>query len=105
MADYIQVFTATEKKKDAERIAEDILEKHLAACVQVLGPMTSRYWWKGKIEEAEEWLCIIKTRADRFESLEKAIKKVHPYQEPEILGAPVTHGSKGYIDWLDMAVS
>ncbi|MEM3713275.1 MAG: divalent-cation tolerance protein CutA [Thermoproteota archaeon] len=102
MSKYIQVFTTTEKKEDALRIARILLEKRLAACFQIIGPLTSLYWWKGKIEEAGEWLCIIKSKEDMYEELEKTIKENHPYEIPEIIAIPIVSGSKSYLEWIDM---
>jgi periplasmic divalent cation tolerance protein len=101
MTDTIQVITTTETKADAQAIARALLEKRLAACVQVIGPITSTYWWQGEIETAEEWLCVIKSRRDLYEPLEETIREVHPYDVPEILAVPVVAGSKDYLDWLD----
>ena len=100
MTDAIQVITTTESKAQAGAIARALLEERLAACVQVVGPITSRYWWGGAIEEAEEWLCLIKTSAEAFERLERAIKAAHPYDVPEILAVPVVAGSGDYLAWL-----
>ncbi|MFH1488526.1 MAG: divalent-cation tolerance protein CutA [Pseudomonadota bacterium] len=104
MTDYIQVSTTTGREEDARRIAEEMVNKRLAACVQVIGPITSTYWWKGKIEKEKEWLCTMKTRRDLYESLEKAVKGIHPYEEPEIIAVPVVKGSRGYLDWVDREV-
>jgi periplasmic divalent cation tolerance protein len=101
MNEHIQVFTTTENKDDAGKIARDLVEKRLVACAQVFGPIMSTYRWKGKIEEEEEWLCILKTRSKSYEELEKRIKSIHPYEEPEILALPVVKGSRGYLDWMD----
>ena len=97
---YIQVSTTTAKRADADRIAKAIVEKRLAACAQVLGPITSTYWWKGRIEVAREWLCLIKTEARRFRQVEKAIKELHPYETPEIVAVPIVRGSKDYLGWI-----
>ena len=97
----IQVLTTAETKSDAQAIARAVVEKRLAACVQIIGPITSTYWWQGEVETAEEWLCLIKTRADLYEQLEAAIREVHPYDVPEILAVPVVAGSKDYLGWLD----
>jgi periplasmic divalent cation tolerance protein len=105
MREHIQVFTTTEKKDDARAIARDLVEKRLAACAQVIGPITSVYRWKGKIEEEEEWLCILKSRYDRYEKLEERIKSIHPYEEPEILALSVVKGSQSYLKWLDLQLS
>ena len=101
MTNYIQVTTTAETKADAQAIANAVVEKRLAGCAQVVGPITSTYWWQEKIETTEEWLCVIKSRQDLYERLEKAIQKVHPYEVPEVLATPVTEGSKRYLEWLD----
>jgi periplasmic divalent cation tolerance protein len=101
MTDFVQAITTTETKVDAHVIANALVKKRLAGCVQIVGPITSTYWWEGKIETAEEWLCLIKSRRDLYEELEKAIREVHPYDVPEILAVPVTAGSKPYLEWLD----
>jgi periplasmic divalent cation tolerance protein len=100
MDEYIQVFTTTEKREHAEKIARALVEKRLAGCVQIVGPVVSTYWWKGKVEIAEEWLCFIKSEKSLFNELEKAIKEVHPYETPEIIAIPIVEGSKNYLEWL-----
>jgi periplasmic divalent cation tolerance protein len=101
MTETIQVVTATETKASAQAIATTVVERRLAACVQIIGPITSTYWWQGEIETAEEWLCVIKSRRDLYERLEEAIREGHPYDVPEILAVPVVAGSKDYLRWLD----
>jgi periplasmic divalent cation tolerance protein len=96
----IQVVTTTEKRQDAERIAGMLIEKRLAACVQIVGPVLSIYRWKEKIERAEEWQCHIKTRADLYDDVEAAIKAGHPYETPEIMAWPLSQGSHEYLTWL-----
>ena len=100
MQEYIQVVTTVEKKEDAEKIAKALVEKRLAGCAQVVGPIVSTYWWQDNIETAEEWLCIIKSKKDLYEELEKCIKAIHSYEVPEILAMPVVTGSKDYLEWL-----
>lgn len=102
--DYLQVMTTTETQEDARRIARTLVEKRLAACVQVIGPLSSTYWWQDKVEEAQEYLCLIKTRHDRFEQVAAAIRAVHPYEVPEILAVPVASGSRDYLAWLDAVI-
>jgi periplasmic divalent cation tolerance protein len=101
MKEHIQVFTTTKHKDDAREIARDLVENRLVACAQVIGPIMSTYRWKGKIEEEEEWLCILKSRYESYEKLEDRIKSIHPYEEPEILALPVVKGSRGYLEWID----
>jgi periplasmic divalent cation tolerance protein len=99
--DYIQVFTTTENREEAEKTAEVLVEKRIAGCVQIVGPITSTYRWKGKIETAKEWLCLIKSRRDLYGEVEKAIKEMHTYETPEIIGAPIVTGSRDYLEWLN----
>lgn len=101
MHSFIQVSTTVEKREDARKIAELVVSRRLAACVQVVGPVESTYRWKGKIENAEEWLCLVKTRRDLYDRLDKAIKSVHPYDEPEIIALPIVEGSEGYLRWIE----
>jgi periplasmic divalent cation tolerance protein len=98
--EYIQVITTTEKKVDAEKIAELLLNRRLAGCIQVIGPIMSTYWWKNKIEKTTEWLCLAKSKKNLYKNLEKSIKEIHPYETPEIIVLPVVCGSEKYFKWL-----
>jgi periplasmic divalent cation tolerance protein len=98
--EYLQVLTTVESEAEAERIAAALVDRRLAACVQVLGPITSRYRWQGKVEEAREWQCLAKTESERFEQVEAAIRELHSYEEPEIIATPIIAGSKGYLAWV-----
>ena len=100
MTDYIQVLTTVEHKADAENIAKSLVEKRLAACVQILGPLTSYFHWQGKLDSAAEYLCLIKSRDDLFAELESEIISMHPYDVPEIIVTQVTKGSKDYLNWM-----
>ncbi len=100
MKEAIQVFTTTETKEEAQAIGRALVEKRLAACVQVVGPISSIYWWEGEVEAAEEYLCLIKASSDLYDELEAAIKAIHPYDTPEILASPVTAGNADYLRWL-----
>jgi periplasmic divalent cation tolerance protein len=101
MKEVIQVSTTVEKREDATRIARALTEKRLAACVQIIGLIRSTYWWKGKIEETDEWLCLLKTRKDLYEKLEKTLRAIHPYEVPEITAQPIVAGSRSYLQWID----
>ncbi|HEU5375569.1 MAG TPA: divalent-cation tolerance protein CutA [Ktedonobacteraceae bacterium] len=101
MANFIEVHTTIDSPEAAQKIADTLLNARLAACIQVSGPITSSYWWQGKKEQAQEWVCTIKTRRDLYPALEKAIKGVHTYDEPEILACEVIAGSQGYLDWIN----
>ncbi len=101
MPDFIQVMTTVGSKADAEQIARRLVEARLAGCVQIVGPITSTYWWQGQVEAAEEYLCLAKSRVDLFDRLAEAIRAAHPYDVPEILAIPVVAGGRSYLDWLD----
>jgi periplasmic divalent cation tolerance protein len=99
---YIQVITTISDKRGAEKIAKELINKRLAACVQILGPIKSIYRWKGKIETAKEWVCIIKTRISLYKKVEAAIKKIHPYEVPEIIAVPIALANKDYLKWIKL---
>jgi periplasmic divalent cation tolerance protein len=101
MSRYIQVVTTTGQKDDAERIARALVEARLAACVQIVGPITSIYHWRGAIETAQEWQCWAKTRQDLFAAIERAVAELHPYEVPEILAVAVVEASAAYRAWLE----
>jgi periplasmic divalent cation tolerance protein len=101
MTDYIQIITTTDKQEDAERIARALVDERLAACVQIVGPMASVYRWQGQIETAREWQCWIKSRRALYDEIETAIRRLHPYEVPEILAMPVLAGGVDYLRWLD----
>lgn len=97
----IQVVTTVGERSDAEKIARTLLEKRLAACVQIVGPVTSSYWWRGRIETEEEWLCFIKSSESHYEDVERAIKGIHPYEIPEVIAMPIIAGLPDYLMWLN----
>lgn len=100
MSEFIEVSTAVDSAEIAQHIAQTLVSKRLAACVHVSGPITSTYWWQGKMEQAQEWVCTAKTRSALYPALEQAIREVHPYEEPEILAKAIVNGSPSYLDWL-----
>ncbi len=101
---YAVVLTTVNSRDAAERIADELLGRRLAACVQILGPITSKYWWRGKIERSEEYLIFIKSRSDLYDELETCLREVHPYEVPEIVLLPVKRGLEEYLGWLDSSV-
>ena len=104
MSEYCQVVTTIDSREDAERIARELVQRRLAACVQIVGPIRSIYRWQGKIETAEEWQCWAKTRRELYEPIEQAIRRLHSYDVPEILAIPIVVGSADYLAWLDVEV-
>lgn len=104
MGDYIQLSTTADSLDTAEAIARTLVEKRLAACVQIIGPIKSIYWWQGKIETSQEWLCLIKSTEDSYKDIEDAIKALHPYEVPEIIAVPIVKGSNDYLGWIEKEV-
>jgi periplasmic divalent cation tolerance protein len=97
---YLQLSTTAATREDAERIAAAVLEARLAACAQILGPIASRYWWRGTLETSEEYLVLLKARASAYAACERAIRNVHPYENPEIIAVPIVAGSPAYLAWI-----
>ena len=104
MTDTRLVVTTAGSADEARRIAEALLDRKLAACVNILPKITSIYRWKGKIEESDEWMLWIKTTQAAFESVRDAIKEFHSYELPECLCLVIEDGSPGYLDWVRESV-
>jgi periplasmic divalent cation tolerance protein len=102
--EYIQISTTLAKRADAERLAKILSEKNLSACTQIIGPITSIYKWKGKLEKTKEWLCVIKTKRTLYKNIEEKIKNTHPYELPEIVATPIIEGSREYLEWIKKEV-
>lgn len=101
----IAVFITAPNKEEAAQLAEMLLEKYLAACVQILPEMESIYRWQGRIERQPEVLLIVKTTGGKFEELEKEVRERHSYETPEIVAFPLTNGSSAYLEWIKASVS
>jgi periplasmic divalent cation tolerance protein len=100
MTNFMQVVTAIDSEDGAERLARGITGAHLAAGVQIVGPIRSLYWWRGKLEDTREWQLVMKTTSDRLSELETYIKENHGYEIPEITATEVPWGSREYLDWI-----
>lgn len=96
----IVVLTNAPDRAVAQRIAEALVERRLAACVNVLAECSSVYRWQGAVERAGEVPLLIKTRAAIFGDVERAIRELHPYELPEIIALPVATGSAAFLEWL-----
>ncbi len=100
MVMYAVILTTVDSQDAAERIADEVLKNRLAACVQVIGPIRSKYWWKGSIESSEEYLILIKSRKNLYKEVEDLIREIHPYEIPEIIALPVEEGLEDYLKWM-----
>lgn len=103
--DYLIVLTTLPDEEAAGRLARHLVEKKLAACVNIQGRMTSIYPWEGKIEQGTEHQLVIKTTGRCYPELEAYIKRNHPYRLPEILALPVARGAADYLDWIEQCTN
>ena len=98
------VLTTAGSKDEAHKIARALVERRLAACVNIVSGVESVYRWEGAVETAEEWLLIVKTTAAAFERVRDAIQELHSYELPECIALPVDAGSTGYSSWIRESV-
>ncbi|HTP61011.1 MAG TPA: divalent-cation tolerance protein CutA [Burkholderiales bacterium] len=94
------VLTNLPDRAAAERLADMLIQKRVAACVNILAPCRSVYRWKNDIQHDEEYPVLIKTAAESYPALEAAIRAGHPYELPEIIAVPIERGLPDYLDWL-----
>ena len=100
MDEVVIILTNLPDREAALRLARELIDRRLAACVNVLGECSSVYRWKGEVETAAEVPVLIKTRAARYADVEAAIRALHPYELPEIVAVPVERGLEGYLKWV-----
>ena len=99
MTDYIVVYV-TAPEDEAVDLAKTLVEERLVACVNIVPGLRSLYWWKGKVEDEPEVLCIMKTRSNLFESLRDRVRELHSYEVEEIIALPILAGNPPYLDWI-----
>ena len=100
MSSTLLVLTNLPDRGAAERLADMVIEKQLAACVNILAPCRSVYRWKGAVQHDEEHPMLIKTTAERYPELEQALRGGHPYELPEIIAVPIERGLPAYLGWV-----
>jgi len=98
---YIVVMVTTANKGEAEKIARCLLDEKLVVCANIIGPVSSLFWWGGKVEKAEEHILLVKSRLDLFEKLSETVRTLHSYEVPEIIALPIVKGSNAYMKWLE----
>lgn len=101
MTDKILVLSTCGTTEEAERLGRQLVEKRLAACVNVISGAKSIYRWQGEIEEASEALLVIKSRRTLFDAVRMELEKSHSYEVPEVIALAIVEGSLGYLSWLD----
>src|SRR4029077_6209240 len=101
MTDKIVVLSSCASAAEAERIARSLVEKRLAACVNILPGVRSIYHWQGAIEDSQETMLVIKSNRELFHDLQAEIGKLHSYEVPEAIAIPLVDGSENYLAWMD----
>ena len=104
MGRFMVVITTTDNREVALRLAEELVKERLVACVQIFENVTSIYWWKEKMERAEEFVLLLKTKEEVYEKVERRIKELHNYTTPEVIALVIERGSEDYLKWLDSEV-
>ena len=104
-AGYVVVYVTVPNPEEGEKIARELLNKKLAACVSTVPGIRSSYWWQGKIENSAECLLIIKTKKTLMNRLTKSVKSIHSYKVPEIISMPISGGNKDYLCWIENSVA
>jgi len=100
MSPYIVVMVTVANRDEAVKIVRSLLEERLIACANIFGPISSIFWWEGKIDEAREFLVFMKSHEKHFERLSERITEIHSYEVPEIIALPIIKGSPPYLEWL-----
>jgi periplasmic divalent cation tolerance protein len=96
----VLITTTTATREDARKLASELVEERLAACVQIIEPITSIYSWQGTIEEEQEILLLIKSTQDLVAPIADLLDRIHPYEVPELIATPIVDGSTAYLSWL-----
>lgn len=101
MPSYALVFMTTSTKEEATKIVRCLLEEKLVACANTLGPINSLFWWKGKIDESNEFLTLMKSHSRLFSKISKRVREMHSYEVPELIALSIEKGLPTYLSWID----
>ena len=104
MTDKRIVLSTAGSEEEARKIARHLIERKLAACVNIVPQIESIYRWQGRVEEAREWLLLVKTTAERFPAVRDALRELHSYDLPECVAIAIEDGSSGYLQWIGESV-
>ncbi|MFH0913663.1 MAG: divalent-cation tolerance protein CutA [Chloroflexota bacterium] len=102
---YIVVLITCASAEEAERISRVLLERRKAACVNLASGISSRFWWQGRLDSAEEVLLVVKSRASLLEDIIRLVRENHSYQVPEVVALPIVGGNPDYLRWLEEETS
>jgi len=103
--DYLLIYSTCPDLSTAERIAQQLVEAELAACVSIIPGLTSIYKWQGAIEQNQEVLLMIKSRGSHYAALELSLRQHHPHELPEIIAVPIERGLPPYLNWIDESLN
>jgi periplasmic divalent cation tolerance protein len=101
MEDFIIILVTASSEEEAKKVAQSLVDKRLAACVNIIKDVQSVFRWKGKILDEKELLLIVKTRKKLYKNVEEEVKNIHSYEVPEVIAFPIISGSKDYLYWID----
>lgn len=101
---YVVVMVTASNRQEAEGIADILLDKRLIVCANIIGPVSSIFLWSGKVERADEYILLMKSRLDHFKELSETVRALHSYEVPEIIALPIVKGSPPYMEWLDISL-
>ena len=101
MGEHAVILSTASSEDEARRIASALVERRLAACVNVLPKIHSTYRWKDAVERAEEWMLVVKTRRERFDEVARTIRELHSYELPEVVMLDLAGGDPRYLAWID----
>jgi periplasmic divalent cation tolerance protein len=104
MTDKKIVLNTAGSQDEARKIAHALVDRHVAACVNIVAPVESIYRWEGKVETEQEWLLVIKTTAEAFARVRDTIRELHSYELPECIMLPIEDGSAAYLKWIEESV-
>ena len=99
------IVVTVSSREEADKIVNVLLERKLIACANILGPVSSRFWWQGKIDSAEEYMIFMKTKRELFEQVADNVKQLHSYEVPEIIALPIVEGAKPYLEWINSSLA
>ncbi|MEO3808478.1 divalent-cation tolerance protein CutA [Sphaerisporangium sp. B11E5] len=100
MTRHFEVHVTAGTREEADAISTAVVRRRVAACAQIVGPISSVYWWEGEVQRDDEYLILMKTGAERLDDLVAAVRAVHSYTTPEIVAVPIEGGLAGYLGWV-----
>ncbi|MFC1809204.1 divalent-cation tolerance protein CutA [Candidatus Omnitrophota bacterium] len=103
--EYIMIYITFTNKNEASVIVEQLLNKKLIACANLIDHVESHFWWEGSIDNNTEVMAVLKTTSAKFPEIEHTVNELHSYDVPEIIAIPITHGSEAYLQWISDSVS